>query len=625
MSKNQLRLSQLVGTFGPGAMVDLPTRSVVIGGLEQWEMRGGAFTVLSEPRLQAKLEKLLMAQGRLDPTAHLSLRTPPTTPDFQSVDVRGVSAPVFPTWFVCETSEDGGVQRPDAPRRRRLVPWKDLDAKTRRRFEFENKIKSDVTPIRFVCACQKGHLQDIDWRWVVHGQDKCGEPMWVEEKGTSADPADTSVVCGCGKRLSLRDTFQLGRLGRCVGKRPWLLDTDPDGCGENLKLLTRTATNTYFPQVYTVISLPSEEDELTKLVDELAGELTEVASVADVAIAKRFNSKVKAALGDVADADIFDALLRVRESATVDTRGSAKPAEFDLLASGRPEIGSDTSTSKLYAQTLRRDVWARDDAGVDLSAISALVAVHRLREVSSLYGFTRFEAAPTAADDEMEDVQLAVFGAPISKGADWLPAVEQFGEGLFIHFDPAAIGRWLKNERVGERHDKLLAGFEHWRRRFQQQAPNYPGTPYILLHSLSHALMAEIALDCGYPSSSLKERVYAVPSQAGAPDRFGILIYTATPGAQGTLGGLVGTAHRFAAILRGALDRLAVCSNDPICADHEPDDHTGDRATHGAACHSCLLIAETSCELRNQSLDRALLVSTMALDGAEFFSAAGGQ
>ena len=368
-----------------------------------------------------------------------------------------------------------------------------------------------------------------------------------------------------------------------------------------------------------MISLPSQEDELTKLVDELAGELTSVASVADVASAKRFNSKVNAALGDIADADIFEALTRVRESATVDTKGSAKPAEFDLLASGRPEIGTDTSTAKLYAQTLKREVWARDDLDVDLSSITALVAVHRLREVSSLYGFTRFEAAPTAADDEMEDVQLAVRGAPISKGADWLPAVEQFGEGLFVHFDPAAIARWLQKDRVRERSDKLIAGFEHWRERFTDHAPNYPGTPYLLLHSLSHALMAEIALDCGYPSSSLKERVYALPGSAGAPDRFGILIYTATAGAQGTLGGLVGTAPRFATILKGALDRLAICSNDPICADHEPDERSGDRATHGAACHSCLLIAETSCELRNQSLDRSLLVSTMALDEAEFF------
>ena len=139
----------------------------------------------------------------------------------------------------------------------------------------------------------------------------------------------------------------------------------------------------------------------------------------------------------------------------------------------------------------------------------------------------------------------------------------------------------------------------------------------MLLHSLSHALMSEIALDCGYPASSLKERVYALSGAAagGAEDRFGILIYTATAGAQGTLGGLVGTAPRFAHILRSALERAAICSNDPVCADHEPDDRSGDRATHGAACHGCLLIAETSCEMRNLFLDRNLLVPTMANDG----------
>jgi hypothetical protein len=43
-------------------------------------------------------------------------------------------------------------------------------------------------------------------------------------------------------------------------------------------------------------------------------------------------------------------------------------------------------------------------------------------------------------------------------------------------------------------------------------------------------------------------------------------------------------------ILRGALDHAAICSNDPVCADHEPDDRSGDRAIHGAACHGCLLI-----------------------------------
>jgi hypothetical protein len=106
----------------------------------------------------------------------------------------------------------------------------------------------------------------------------------------------------------------------------------------------------------------------------------------------------------------------------------------------------------------------------------------------------------------------------------------------------------------------------------------------------------------------------------GAPERCGILIYTATAGAQGTLGGLVGTAPRFAQILANALERSMICSNDPICADHEPDNRSGDRATHGAACHGCLLIAETSCEMRNLFLDRSLLVATMGTDGAPFFA-----
>ena len=370
-----------------------------------------------------------------------------------------------------------------------------------------------------------------------------------------------------------------------------------------------------------MISLPTEEDELSKLVDELSGDLAGVESAQDVTQAKRFNPKVSATLGPYPDGDIFDRLQRIRDGARTDASRSPKLSEFDAFASGRPEIGANHPTAKLYAQTLPREAWADPDAQIDLSGITNLVAVHRLREVSCLYGFTRFEAAPTSADGDIEDIQLSVHGAPISRDADWLPAIEQFGEGIFIHFDEAAIGRWLHNAATAPRNRKLLAGYHHWQRRFNGKAPPYPGTPYVLLHSISHALMAEIALDCGYPASSLKERVYALPSSrnGGDIDRCGILIYTASAGAQGTLGGLVATAPRFAHILRCALDRLRICSNDPVCADHEPDDRSGDRATHGAACHGCLLIAETSCEMRNLFLDRSLLIATMADASSCFF------
>ena len=620
MTKNAQRLSQLISTFGPGAMIDLPTRSVVVGGLEQWDMKGNAFTTLAEPRLTMRLEQILKEQGRLNSAAHLSLRTPPMSANARDGIPNGVAAPVFPTWFICEQVETNSSVV-ITTRRRRLVRWQDLDSKGRRRFQFDDGRKSDVTPIRFVCACDNGHLQDIDWRWVVHGSVACQEAMWVEEKGTSADPADTNVICGCGRHLSLQDTFQPGRLGKCRGERPWLLDRDPAGCGDNLKLLTRTATNTYFPQVHTVISLPSEEDELSQLVEDLSGDLVGVQTVQDVGQAKRFNPKVAASLGPFADDQIFARLVRIREGAKSDASRSPKLAEFDIFASGSPEIGTNHPTAKLYAQTLERAEWANPAAEIDISGIKNLVAVHRLREVSCLYGFTRFEAAPTSADGDIEDVQLSVRGAPISRDADWLPAIEQFGEGIFIHFDEIAIKDWLHADATAHRNRQLLVGYNHWQKRFTGKAPAYPGTSYVLLHSISHALMAEIALDCGYPASSLKERVYALSSKKGAGeiDRCGILIYTASTGAQGTLGGLVATAPRFASILKNALERLGICSNDPVCADHEPDDRSGDRATHGAACHGCLLIAETSCEMRNLFLDRSLLIPTMSGNQSCFF------
>jgi hypothetical protein len=132
--------------------------------------------------------------------------------------------------------------------------------------------------------------------------------------------------------------------------------------------------------------------------------------------------------------------------------------------------------------------------------------------------------------------------------------------------------------------------------------------------------MEEIALDCGYPLSSLKERVYSIPGpNSETPDRFGVLIYTASAGAQGTLGGLTEIAMRIPELTRTALNRLQLCSNDPICADHDPSLARGERSLHGAACHSCLLVPETTCDARNLFLDRTLLVRTVAEAGAEMF------
>jgi MrfA Zn-binding domain len=298
---------------------------------------------------------------------------------------------------------------------------------------------------------------------------------------------------------------------------------------------------------------------------------------------------------------------------------------LQLLASGVPLIGAAEPGANLHAETLDRTIWDPDRDPV-ASGIKSLVAVHRLREVACLYGFTRFEPAPLATD-ELEDVGLAVSGAPLGQTPDWLPAVEQFGEGFFLQFAPEALVAWLSQPGLLERAGQLQAGATAWinqkRSRGEKVSENSfreRGRPeYILAHSLAHALMSEVALDCGYPASALKERLYVPPRLPGQPTQCGILIYTAAAGNQGTLGGLVEVTRRFIRLLKSALERERLCSGDPVCAGHNPTIAHDDRTLHGAACHGCLLVAETSCEARNLFLDRALIVDTVNQTKASFF------
>jgi hypothetical protein len=138
-----------------------------------------------------------------------------------------------------------------------------------------------------------------------------------------------------------------------------------------------------------------------------------------------------------------------------------------------------------------------------------------------------------------------------------------------------------------------------------------------LLHTLSHLLIQSLAMRCGYSASSIRERIYVDP----LGERFGLLLYTGTPDAEGTLGGLVQQARHLEAHLAQALRTSALCSNDPVCALHAPGESLEQRWLHGAACHGCALVAETSCEMRNDYLDRALVMPVLGVSDAAFFQA----
>ncbi len=58
-----------------------------------------------------------------------------------------------------------------------------------------------VVPVRFVQACTRGHVSDLNWRLFVHGpDDQClRSPLWMDERGTSGDLTAITVRCDCGK------------------------------------------------------------------------------------------------------------------------------------------------------------------------------------------------------------------------------------------------------------------------------------------------------------------------------------------------------------------------------------------------------------------------------------------
>ena len=591
----QLRRSQVITTFGPGALIDLPDESAIVGGLDTW----GAETRLEpieEPRLASKLTSMT---GVHDPR----LYAPPPEPDHPQDRQRGIGAWRFPEWCVVQESNPGSAAQA-ASRSRRMVRRTALD-----RGKFD---KRPVVATRFVRACSRGHVDDIDWRRFVHGpDDPCRRQLRLDESGTSGDLAEQIVRCECGKSRRMHEAADVAKfpLGTCSGARPWLGRHANEPCDKPSRLLIRTASNAWFPQVVSVLSLPDRGTEVDQAVDELWQQLQIVNDPAQLGFVKQYPG-IAARLAAFSDDEVLNAI-NARRSGGKGAERPIKSAELDALLAVAEGFGDDVPVDPdFHARRLPESVWRRSRSG---EGIAAVIQVHRLREVLALAGFTRLEPEMPNVDGEYEG---EVERAEIALEPAWFPAVENRGEGIVVQLRDDAVTEWLDRDPVQNRLNQLVAGHAAWTRRRNSER-KFPGGPYVLLHTLSHLLIQSLSMRCGYPAASIRERIYA--DYEGK--RFALLLYTASPDAEGTLGGLVQEARRVEDHLRYALESAALCSNDPVCAEHEPGHSLEERWLHGAACHGCALIAETSCEMRNEYLDRALVAPALHAPDAAFFDA----
>ena len=590
----QIRSSQVITSYGPGALIDLPQDSAIVGGLDTWP-RTSDLEQIQEPRLERKVRNLTKV------TAPRLYAPPPDSTD-PSQPVRGIGALRFPEWFVMQKGGDG-----DKPEQsRRLVHRKGLDARGR----FDGH---EVVATRFVRACPNGHVDDLDWWYFVHeGNLPCKRELWLDERSTGGDLGDLVVRCGCGKwrRLSEATQLEINPLGSCQGARPWLGRNANEACGQPSRLLIRTASNAWFPQVVSVLSLPDRGSDVEQVVRDHWDDLSIVEDAGDLRVVKR-KQKISEALAAFDDEEVLQAIGEIRTGNSEER--PVKQVELEAILAAPEGYGDDIPVDpNFHARRLPEHLWRNSGFSAGIAAVFQL---HRLREVRALTGFSRFEAVMPDIDGEYDtDVELA----QLAVEPEWFPAAENRGEGIFLQLRPRAMRSWLARAAVHERLQQLESGHQCWMEERQSER-SWPGGPYVLLHTLSHLLIQSLAMRCGYPASSIRERVYV----GGGGESFGLLLYTATPDAEGTLGGLVQQGRHIEDHLFQALRMSELCSNDPICAHHAPGGSIEGRLLHGAACHGCALVAETSCEMRNDYLDRALVVPVMGVPGAAFFEPPG--
>ena len=417
----QVRLSQVVSTFGPGSMVDLPKHSVLISGLDFWKKPGPA---IDEPRLAETAARLLGV-----PTVELG--TPPAEDKEASLPVPHIPAFQFPEWFLTQDLEPD--EEPSRGKTRLLVHRKTL---TRGQFIDIRKKRRKVVPVRWVRACKRGHIGDIDWMSFVHGAPKCPDNMrqlYLDERGTSGDLSAGFVRCECGTEMSMiiATNYKARSLGRCDGYRPWLGPAAGEKCDEPNRLLIRAASNSYFTQAVSVISLPERDMTVRDAVASVWNYLQVVKDEATLTLMLGIED-VKRALSGLGSAEVL-AAIEARRNPAPPTEKPVKLAELETLVAAEGEMGYDVPDGNFYAKALPDTAW---NGHAWMEPIERVVLVHRLREVVAQIGFTRFESATA---DINGDLDLGVERAALSRETTWVPSYENRGEGIFLQFRAEAL------------------------------------------------------------------------------------------------------------------------------------------------------------------------------------------
>jgi hypothetical protein len=585
MTNARVRKSQLLAPFGVGAMLDLPEEALMLMGLENWPNSSGA--VIRDARLGRRLKVTHFREpATIDEEAN---RLP---------DDRVMHFTRFPRWYFCS--------------RCRQMKRAEIASSSPPRCDGQYKPcigqSPKMVPVRFVIACDNGHIDDFPWeQWAHTGGSLCSEPKLRLKQTRGAGLAGLRVECTnlpCQKLGATLSTAggkdALKKIG-CNGHRPWLgrYSDVKESCDKTPQMIQRGASNAYFSRLVTSILIPPFSKKLFKILDSLEfQELKDRIGTTDGRPNDQALFAAASVMFRVSEDDLREAYFNRSESEKTPSDKEISEESYRLdeyeafkgayLGESQDDLRLQKADLSLSSTIFRKKV-------------SSIVLIDKLVETRCLTGFTRLDPGSTLA--------------PLAKTRqNWLPAIAGTGEGVFLELDQTQLLTWASQPKVINRIDQMqrrARSYELANRRSGESV-----TPqFVLLHTLAHAIARRLSFDCGYGSSSIRERIYS----SALHNMAGILLYTSESGGEGTLGGLVsmGEPRLFEQTFFEALNDTAFCSNDPLC---EESSGQGPGGINLAACQGCCLIPETSCEESNFFLDRVLIVGTAEDPDIGFFS-----
>ena len=601
-----MRRSALISPWGVGAIVPFPNdESLMVAGLDMWRYNDSKPFIIKDERLQNRLKVK-------------ELRWPPDYRE-QNADPQNcylkIPAVRFPTWHYCPfcgTMEKTSYyqQQPECE----CYPWP-----KGRKCSPTNRYKRKLIPERFIVICPEGHIDDFPVaEWLHVGSGRTYDPNTCKIRrstgGASASLSGVFYECSCGAKKNIATATKPGGLAKigykCKGSKPWLgMDSDPDNpCGNpDVQVVLRGATNVWFADTRSSIYIPTDDEKTSKRIIAILDSFFD--TLKSSRVDGEWNRDFINILADKNNVDrneLFDAFLK-RDAGEGEISGVSEEISEDeyRLAEYKVLIKSSGSDAQRF-HSRNYPISAYDP--VISQYFKSISLVHKLQETRAFVGFSRSEPKEMPISERKKMLRLG--------DENWLPAIQVQGEGIFFEFNKNKLMEWANRMSVKSRLKNLQDAYR--KSRFGNTTVGELRPEYVLIHTFAHLLINQLSFECGYGSSSIRERIYCekTDNQFGM---YGVLIYTASGDSEGSLGGLVrqGQKGRIEDTIRDAVQNASWCSSDPVCIQSLGQ---GPESLNLAACHNCALLPETCCENGNRLLDRGTVVGTLEDADIGFFS-----